>query len=322
MIFVKCLERCEKTYYLFISFCQSIIKYENIQKKIFRVLYYNPYNKDEYQKIIFNLNKQLLEILNEKNYFIQNEQLYNEEIYFKIKGKIFINLFNDYEKLYCLNNNYIFILIKNTINSKLNKYINVLNISSIELFNLNEDWNTIIQSYEENIKNIRVKEKETLFLRKSEIIYNIIISNCQINNQLKNLLNIIKNEDTEKIEEILDDIIFKKQNSLSQLISLRNEYTKKKDDKLEEITNNQLEIEKMENKKENPVPLMELELRKIKKINKSKKKNNYISNVNPLDIIKGEKEVQGLKMELISELEEYYLTINKNKKRKKIKFFF
>ena len=193
----------------------------------------------------------MLEILNEKNYFIQNEQLYNEEIYFKIKGKIFINLFNDYEKLYCLNNNYIFILIKNTINSKLNKYINVLNISSIKLFNLNEDWNTIIQSYEENIKNIRVKEKETLFLRKSEIIYNIIISNCQINNQLKNLLNIIKNEDTEKIEEILDDIIFKKQNSLSQLITLRNEYTKKKDDKLEEITNNQLEIDKKENKKEN-----------------------------------------------------------------------
>ena len=77
-----------------------------------------------------------------------------------------------------------------------------------------------------------------------------------------------------------------------------------------------------ENKKENPVPLMELELRKMNKINKSKKQNNYTSNVNPLDIIKGEKEVQGLKMELISELEEYYLKINKNKKRQKIKFFF
>ena len=50
---------------------------------------------------------------------------------------------------------------------------------------------------------------------------------------------------------------------------------------------------------------MELELRKMNKINKSKKQNNYISNVNPLDIIKGEKEVQVLKMELISELEEY-----------------
>ena len=232
--------------YFFLSKYNQIWKYT---KKIFRLLYYNPYNKDKYQKIIFNLNKQLLEILNEKNYFIQNEQLYNEEIYFKIKGKIFINLFNDYEKIYCLNNNYIFILLKNTINSKLNKYINILNISSIELFNLNEDWNTIIQSYEENIKNIRVKGKETLFLRKSEIIYNIIISNCQINNQLKNLLNIIKNEDTEKIEEILDDIIFKKQNSFSQLITLRNEYTKKKDDKLEEITNNQLEIEKKKIKK-------------------------------------------------------------------------
>ena len=60
---------------------------------------------------------------------------------------------------------------------------------------------------------------------------------------------------------------------------------------------------------------MELELRKMNKINKSKKQNNYISNVNPLDIIKGEKEVQGLKMELISELEEYYLKINKNKKK-------
>ena len=67
---------------------------------------------------------------------------------------------------------------------------------------------------------------------------------------------------------------------------------------------------------------MELELRKINKIDKSKKQNNYISNVNPLDIIKGEKEVQGLKMELISELEEYYLKINKNKKKTKNKIFF
>ena len=67
---------------------------------------------------------------------------------------------------------------------------------------------------------------------------------------------------------------------------------------------------------------MELELRKINKIDKSKKQNNYISNVNPLDIIKGEKEVQGLKMELISELEEYYLQINKNKKKTKNKIFF
>ena len=67
---------------------------------------------------------------------------------------------------------------------------------------------------------------------------------------------------------------------------------------------------------------MELELRKMNKINKSKKQNNYISNVNPLDIIKGEKEVQVLKMELISELEEYYLQINKNKKKTKNKIFF
>ena len=67
---------------------------------------------------------------------------------------------------------------------------------------------------------------------------------------------------------------------------------------------------------------MELELRKMNKINKSKKQNNYTSNVNPLDIIKGEKEVQGLKMELISELEEYYLQINKNKKKTKNKIFF
>ena len=67
---------------------------------------------------------------------------------------------------------------------------------------------------------------------------------------------------------------------------------------------------------------MELELRKMNKINKSKKQNNYTSNVNPLDIIKGEKEVQVIKMELISELEEYYLQINKNKKKTKNKIFF
>ena len=54
----------------------------------------------------------------------------------------------------------------------------------------------------------------------------------------------------------------------------------------------------------------------MNKINKSKKQNNYASNVNPLDIIKGEKEVQGLKIELISELEEYYLQIKKKTKNK------
>ncbi len=179
-------------------------------------------------------------------------------------------------------------------------------------------------------KNLEIKQNEDYAVQLMNIIkeQKVQMQNLVNNNQEKenDLIKSLKNniENLKNSIEIKENTIQTIQKSM--MISLKKKFTftvnnikkwiyKKKDDKLEEITNNQLEIEKKENKKENPVPLMELELRKTNKINKSNKKNNYISNVNPLDIIKGEKEVQGLKMELISELEEYYLKINKNKKK-------
>ena len=147
-----------------------------------------------------------------------------------------------------------------------------------------------------------------------------MISSCELNNQLQKLILQIKDNenDSQHLEELLNDIIFKKQNSISQLIKLRKEYTNKKNEKLDEITNYNLKDEDEENQKENKendtsISLLEIELGKIKK-DKIKKENEYISNVNPFDIIKGQKKVQGLKMGLISELEEYYSKIKLKKK--------
>ena len=147
-----------------------------------------------------------------------------------------------------------------------------------------------------------------------------MISNCELNNQLQKLILQIKDNenDSQHLEELLNDIIFKKQNSIAQLIKLRKEYTNKKNEKLDEITNDNLKDEDEENQKENKendtsISLLEIELGKIKK-DKIKKENEYISNVNPFDIIKGQKKVQGLKMGLISELEEYYSKIKLKKK--------
>ena len=324
LISIFCLNEFEKSYKLFINFCQSIIKYENIQKNIFRILQYNSNIKEDYKNIINNLCEELLLILNNKNFINSKENdLYNEETYYKIKGQIFINLFNEYEEIFCLNQYYIFIFWNNYLNIKLNKFIKILNYKSIDLFNLNEDWSEIIKNYDENIKNIKnlYQEKENKFLSKVEIIYNIMISNCELNNQLQKLILQIKDNenDSQHLEELLNDIIFKKQNSIAQLIKLKEEYSNKKNEKLDEITNNNLKEEEKENQKENKktndtsISLLEIELGKIKK-DKIKKENEYISNVNPFDIIKGQKSVQGLKMGLISELEEYYSKIKLKKK--------
>ena len=185
-------------------------------------------------------------------------------------------------------------------------------------------------------KNLEIKQNEDYAVQLMNIIkeqkvqmQNLVNNNQEkendeinsLKNNIENLKNSIERKYNTNNTKKYDDIIFKKKFTFT-VNNIKKWIYKIKDDKLEEITNNQLEIEKKENKKENPVPLMELELRKTNKINKSNKKNNYISNVNPLDIIKGEKEVQVLKMELISELEEYYLQINKNKKKTKNKIFF
>ena len=324
LIPIYCLNEFEKSYNLFIKFCQNIFKFENIQKNIFRILQYNSNIKEDYKKIINNLCEELLLILNNKNFINSKENdLYNEETYYKIKGQIFINLFNEYEEIFCSNHSYIFIFWNNYLNIKLNKFIKILNYKSIDLFNLNEDWSEIIKNYDENIKNIKnlYQEKENKFLSKVEIIYNIMISNCELNNQLQKLILQIKDNenDSQHLEELLNDIIFKKQNSIAQLIKLRKEYTNKKNEKLDEITNNNLKEEEKENQKENKktndtsISLLEIELGKIKK-DKIKKENEYISNVNPFDIIKGQKSIQGLKMGLISELEEYYSKIKLKKK--------
>ena len=323
LIPIYCLNEFEKSYNLFIKFCQNIIKFENIQKNIFRILQYNSNIKEDYKNIINNLCEELLLILNNKNFINSKENdLYNEETYYKIKGQIFINLFNEYEEIFCLNQYYIFIFWNNYLNIKLNKFIKILNYKSIDLFNLNEDWSEIIKNYDENIKNIKnlYQEKENKFLSKVEIIYNVMISNCELNNQLQKLILQIKDNenDSQHLEELLNDIIFKKQNSIAQLIKLRKEYTNKKNEKLDEITNDNLKDEDEENQKENKendtsISLLEIELGKIKK-DKIKKENEYISNVNPFDIIKGQKKVQGLKMGLISELEEYYSKIKLKKK--------
>ena len=260
---------------------------------------------------------------NKNSINLKENDLFNEDIYYKIKGQIFINLFNEYEEIFCSNHSYIFIFWNNYLNIKLNKYIKILNYKTIDLFNLNEDWSEIIKNYDENIKNIKDlnQEKENKFLSKIETIYNIMISSCELNNQLQKLILQIKDNenDTQNLEELLNDIIFKKQNSIAQLIKLKEEYSNKKNEKLDEITNNNLKEEEKENQKENKktndtsISLLEIELGKIKK-DKIKKENEYISNVNPFDIIKGQKSVQGLKMGLISELEEYYSKIKLKKK--------
>ena len=323
LISIYCLNEFEKSYNLFINFCQNIIKFENIQKNIFRILQYNSNIKEDYKTIINNLCKELLIVLNNKNSLnVKENDLYNEDTYYKIKGQIFINLFNEYEEMFCSNHYYIFIYWNNYLNIKLNKYIKILNYKAIDLFNLNEDWSEIIKNYEENIKNIKDinQEKENKFLSKIDIIYNIMISSCELNNQLQKLILKIKDNenDTQNLEELLNDIIFKKQNSIAQLIKLKEEYTNKKNEKFDEITNNSLKDEKKENQKENivndtSISLLDIELGKIKK-DKIQKENEYISNVNPFDIIKGQKSIQGLKMGLISELEEYY---SKTKLKKK-----
>ena len=151
----------------------------------------------------------------------------------------------------------------------------------------------------------------------------MISNNLESNKDYLKLIELIESkkeiEKNKEIEVLIDEIINKKRISIASFEKIKEELIKEHQNTNEEynIQENKKEVIMEENKKDTSVSLLELELGENfcaeKEEKKKEKKENTFTRINPLDIIKGEREVKELKENFIMQLEEYYFNLKKSK---------
>ena len=233
-IFNKIMDNFSNCYTSFIKLCEMIVKYDNFIKSKIKI---NRYMKNAQEKSKNNL----INIINIINNVINTDmskkspkndndndditEAYSE--YLKLKTNLFKFIFEEYEKAYIGKENYINKYMQyisnynNFINLKINNLIIEFN-KSISKLNKEEkeeiDYNSLIKQYEKYINDNVLRLEE---IKKNDLknkIYDLLISNYELN---KNFIELIKeidaNEDEEKINQMIEVIIEKKQLSISLL---------------------------------------------------------------------------------------------------------
>lgn len=307
------LSYCKESYDKFIALCGIILKFETITKSTYKVTQYNKNIGTHCKQIVNDLNTKIQLIINSGTPSnIENKDKREEfEQYLANKGTIFMKIFNDFQFFFCESKSYIEIFFScSLVNFILNTII--LYSRAIEfMLNAQIEWDTL--SFSHLASN---KEKQSIFNIKR--IYEMISNNLESNKDYLKLIELIEskkeNEKTKEIEVLIDDIINKKRISIASFEKIKEELIKEpqktNDEKVQE---NQKEIIKEENKKDTSVSLLELELGENFCAEKEEKKEITFARVNPLDIIKGEREVKELKENLLTQLDEYFFNLKKSK---------
>ena len=342
-IFHKVLYQFLGSYNYFIKLCESIIKYENIIKNKIKVNRYLRNDEDESINNLLNMINIINKLIssninsNSNNYKNKNiKELYNE--YQKIKTYLFKYIFEEYEKEYINKESYINIYMKyinnhkNNINYKMQYLIIEFN-KKIEILNKDKnDYGTLIKEYEKYINNNVIKIEE---IKKNELknkIYDLLKSNFELNEKFIELIKEINltNDNNEKINQIIEYIIEKKQLSISLLEQFKKNINHEKD----ENNLNNFEIKRKNNYtfinnnnfSHDDISYYDINLNNIN-INKSKSNNNknnrntFNNNKSPnvYDIINEQEKIKDLKASFIDELNDYCKKVkglNKEKEEK------
>ena len=325
-IFNKIMDNFSNCYTSFIKLCEMIVKYDNIIKNKIKI---NRFMKNIEEKpknnlinIINIINKVIYNDISKKNPKNDNNEMvdvYNE--YLKLKTNIFKFIFTEYEKAYIGKENYISKYIQflsnfnNFINFKINNLIIEFNKSISNLNNEEIDYNSLIKQYEKYINDNVLRLEE---IKKNDLknkIYDLLISNYDLN---KNFIELIKeidiNEDEEKINQMIEVIIEKKQLSISLLEQYKIKINKENDKDIKK------ENEKMKNdtdsivygnkfKNNNGISVYDIQLSQINvnKKNTNDKNENIKHNRKEefYDIYKEQEKIQDLKSSFIDELNNY-----------------
>ena len=330
-IFHKIMDNFSNCYTSFIKLCEMIVKYDNIIKSKIKI---NRYLKNAQEKSKNNL----INIINIINNVINTDmskkspkndndndditEAYSE--YLKLKTNLFKFIFEEYEKAYIGKENYISKYIQyisnynNFINLKINNLIIEFNKSISKLYNEEKeeiDYNSLIKQYEKYISDNVLRLEE---IKKNDLknkIYDLLISNYELN---KNFIELIKeidaNEDEEKINQMIEVIIEKKQLSISLLeqykIKINKENDKdikKENEKMKNDTDSILYGNKFKNN--NGISAYDIQLSQINLNKKSANDKNGIIKHNKkeeyYDIYKEQEKIQDLKSSFIDELNNY-----------------
>ena len=328
-IFNKIMDNFSNCYTSFIKLCEMIVKYDNIIKSKIKINRYMKNTQEEPKNNLINIiniiNKAISIDISKKNQKNDNDdmiEVYNE--YLKLKASLFKFIFAEYEKAYICKENYISKYIQyisnynNFINLKINNLIIEFNKSISKLNNEEKeeiDYNSLIKQYEKYINDNVLRLEE---IKKNDLknkIYDLLISNYELN---KNFIELIKeidiNEDEEKINQMIEVIIEKKQLSISLLEQYKIKINKENDKDIKK------ENEKMKNdtdsivygnkfKNSNGISAYDIQLSQINlnKKNRNDKNENIKHNKKEeyYDIYKEQEKIQDLKSSFIDELNNY-----------------
>ena len=329
-IFNKIIDNFSNCYTSFIKLCEMIVKYDNIIKNKIKINRYIKNTQEESKNNLVNIinivNKLINTDISKKIPKSDNDdiiEVYNE--YLKLKPNLFKFIFEEYEKAYLGKENYISKYIQylsnynNFINFKINNLIKEFNKSISKLNNeKNEeiDYNSLIKQYEKYINENVLRLEE---IKKNDLknkIYDLLKSNYELN---KNFIELIKeidvNEDEERINQMIEVIIEKKQLSISLLEQYKIKINKENDKDIKK------ENEKMKNdtdsivygnkfKDNNGISAYDIQLSQIN-LNKKDSKDNKNESIKHnrkeeyYDIYKEQEKIQDLKSSFIDELNNY-----------------
>ena len=304
-----------QSYNQFILMCTEILKFETIAKQTKKIIQYQPTIKSNYIEIIQKLNANIERILKIKQREMKEDyDIY--EIYLENKQKIFIELFNEYHITFCENKSHFQISILCSINSHLKQLIRSYIRAYEEMLNCQFDWKAL------SIQHV-VSQKDKKEIANITRIYDMIDYNLESNKDYTKLINMLNETvlDTKDILTLIDEIIAKKQLSISSIEKFKenikeiNDKENKEKDELNEKEDLAEEIPSKRN--DTSVSLLELTLGEDfnKKEEVTEEKEEKFTYVSPLEMIRGQQEVKELKDSLVEQLEEYYYKLNKQKEK-------
>lgn len=304
-----------QSYNQFILMCTEILKFETIAKQTKKIIQYQPTIKSNYIEIIQKLNSNIERILKIKQRDLK-EDLDIYEIYLENKQKIFIELFNEYHITFCENKSHLQISFLCSIHSHLKQLVQSYIRAYEEMLNCQFDWKEL------SIQHV-VPQKEKKEIANITRIYDMIEYNTKSNKDYMKLINMLNEDlpDTKDIITLIDEIIAKKQLSISSIekfkenVKAMNDKDNKESDEITE--KEELKDEVPTKRNDTSVSLLELTLGEDfdKKEEVKEEKEERFTYVSPLDMIRGQQEVKELKDSLVEQLEEYYYKLNKQKEK-------
>lgn len=309
----KAINKFEQSQPNFLNMCQLIIIFEIKAKNNIQIGKYNSEFQIKNDKIIEQFVKKISELIKKQGLsFCKPNNLNNQwEIYLKLKPFLFQSIFIEFNESYCREKSYFNIYSNNTYND----LVLMLSHELSDVIDIIEK-NTFYHNEEKSINNfLNTLENNDKTLYTMKRISQLLETDLNQTNQYTKLIKALKDNCNDDIKILLNEIIIYKEGSLSSFNMIRREMFPAVGFQKEPIDDKNY----LEN--QNKTIISQGKSYSLFDLIISQRKNNDNDNteidkesltketsekINLFELMKGEREVRGLKTSLIDELGEYY----------------